>query len=61
VAKAFRSDPALSGAVLVALTGWGASGDRERAAQAGFDHHLTKPADPARIEAVLAGAAEKLR
>ena len=30
---------------LVALTGWGQARDRERAAQAGFDAHLTKPVD----------------
>jgi CheY-like chemotaxis protein len=28
--------------------------DRERATAAGFDVHLTKPADPATIEALLA-------
>ena len=31
---------------LIALTGWGAEGDVQRAREAGFDHHLTKPADP---------------
>jgi PAS domain S-box-containing protein len=31
---------------LIALTGWGAEGDVQRARDAGFDHHLTKPADP---------------
>jgi CheY-like chemotaxis protein len=31
---------------LVALTGWGQQQDRLRAAQAGFDLHLTKPVDP---------------
>jgi CheY-like chemotaxis protein len=31
---------------LIALTGWGAEGDMQRARDAGFDHHLTKPADP---------------
>jgi PAS domain S-box-containing protein len=37
---------------LVALTGWGQQQDRERAAQAGFDLHLTKPVDPAVIMAL---------
>jgi PAS domain S-box-containing protein len=32
--------------VLVALTGWGQDEDKARALEAGFDHHLTKPADP---------------
>ncbi len=31
---------------LVALTGFGQDQDKERAAQAGFNGHLTKPADP---------------
>ncbi|MGZ5187734.1 MAG: hybrid sensor histidine kinase/response regulator, partial [Caldimonas sp.] len=31
---------------LIALTGYGQPADRERARDAGFDHHLTKPADP---------------
>jgi signal transduction histidine kinase/ActR/RegA family two-component response regulator len=29
--------------VLIALTGWGQYADKERAAQAGFDHHFVKP------------------
>jgi PAS domain S-box-containing protein len=37
---------------LVALTGWGQPQDRVRAAQAGFDLHLTKPVDPAVIMAL---------
>jgi len=38
---------------LVALTGWGQDADRQRATQAGFDHHLTKPVDPAVLNDVL--------
>lgn len=34
---------------LVALTGYGANEDRTVALQSGFDHHLTKPADPVRV------------
>ncbi len=37
---------------LVAVTGWGQQQDRERAAEAGFDLHLTKPVDPAVIMAL---------
>jgi len=43
----------------VALTGWGQTEDRVRSAEAGFDHHLLKPADPGVIAQViesLAGA-----
>jgi PAS domain S-box-containing protein len=39
---------------LVALTGWGQEEDRRRARDAGFDHHLTKPADAAVLQALLA-------
>jgi hypothetical protein len=35
--------------VLVALSGWGQNVDRQRSAQAGFAHHLVKPADPALV------------
>jgi CheY-like chemotaxis protein/nitrogen-specific signal transduction histidine kinase len=41
---------------LVALTGWGQEEDRRRARAAGFDHHLTKPADPNELEALIADA-----
>ena len=40
--------------LLIALSGWGQEPDRNRAFAAGFDVHLTKPADPAMIESVLA-------
>jgi PAS domain S-box-containing protein len=39
--------------VLVAVTGWGQEDDKRRAAEAGFDHHLTKPVDLASIEQVV--------
>ena len=42
--------------MLVAVTGWGQDEDKRRAAEAGFNHHLTKPADPAALETLLAGA-----
>jgi PAS domain S-box-containing protein len=44
--------------VLVALTGWGQDADRRRAADAGFDHHLTKPVDPNALNSLLADAAK---
>ena len=39
--------------VLVAVTGWGQPQDRVAALAAGFDHHLTKPADPALLFRLL--------
>jgi PAS domain S-box-containing protein len=54
VAQAARGDPRLDAVRLVALTGWGGAADRARTREAGFDAHLTKPADLSQIEAVLA-------
>ncbi|SFD89053.1 hybrid sensor histidine kinase/response regulator [Massilia yuzhufengensis] len=39
---------------LIAATGWGQEKDRQRAFDAGFDHHLTKPIDFERLRSVLA-------
>ncbi len=38
---------------LVALTGYGLPGDRERSREAGFDHHLVKPVELDELRAVL--------
>ena len=38
---------------LVAMTGYGQANDRARALEAGFDHHLTKPASSADLKAAL--------
>jgi signal transduction histidine kinase len=53
-ARSIREHPGGGQVVLVAVTGWGQEEDRRRAAEAGFDHHLTKPADPADLERLLA-------
>jgi PAS domain S-box-containing protein len=45
VARMLREQPELRHARLIALTGYGAARDRQRAAEAGFDHHLVKPVD----------------
>jgi signal transduction histidine kinase/ActR/RegA family two-component response regulator len=44
------------GPVLVALTGYGQPQDQERAVEAGFDLHLTKPAPPDVLARVAASA-----
>jgi CheY-like chemotaxis protein len=53
VARRVREFPWGRAVVLVALTGWGHEEDRKRTADAGFDHHLTKPVDPDDIEALV--------
>lgn len=53
VARELRRDPALTDTVLVALTGWGSEHDKREATDAGFDYHLTKPADIGEVERIL--------
>ena len=52
VARRLRAGPA-AGATLIALTGYGRDDDRARAAEAGFDHHFTKPVDLDELARVL--------
>jgi PAS domain S-box-containing protein len=49
-----RMRDAGSRAYIVALTGWGQEKDRHQVLRSGFDAHLTKPADPAQLEELLA-------
>jgi PAS domain S-box-containing protein len=53
VCRRIRRSPVSSQPVLIALTGWGQDRDREVATAAGFNAHLTKPAEPDRIIALL--------
>ena len=43
VVRAIRSDPALCGLVVVAVTGYAMAADREKHLAAGFDEHIAKP------------------
>jgi PAS domain S-box-containing protein len=52
-AQALRQMAGVDAPVLIALTGWGTKADRTRAARAGFNHHLTKPAALGAIDALL--------
>jgi signal transduction histidine kinase len=54
VAKALRGEPAVVGAYIVALTGYGQPEDRAKALDAGFDVHLTKPVDGTALDRVIA-------
>ncbi|WP_229519956.1 ATP-binding protein [Massilia oculi] len=60
-AEAMRRIPGMEDATLVALTGWGAEQDRRRSSEAGFDHHLTKPADFTIVENLIRDVAAKRR
>jgi CheY-like chemotaxis protein len=59
LAQRLRNDHRTRDIRLVAVTGWGQDADRARARAAGFDAHLTKPAEPDRILAAL-GDAERV-
>ncbi len=45
LARILRELPGTQQRLLIALTGYGTAEDKKRAAEAGFDYHLTKPAD----------------
>jgi len=54
LARQLRAIPELRGVTLIALTGYGQDEDRRLAEEAGFDHHLVKPADLAQVSTILA-------
>jgi len=53
VARQLRERGDTSHVLLIALTGYGQKEDRSRAAEAGFDYHFVKPADPREIQAAI--------
>ena len=58
LARRFRANAALRDATLVALTGWGQPEDRQRAVDAGFDHHLVKPVGLDALRRLLSDAVD---
>ncbi|MFL6708373.1 MAG: ATP-binding protein [Massilia sp.] len=59
VARRVRAAPGGGKVFMVAATGWGQQDDQQRAFDAGFDRHLTKPIDFAALQQVLAEAAAR--
>src|SRR5687767_11491437 len=53
VARQLRSRGDTSHVLLIALTGYGQKEDRSKAAEAGFDYHFVKPADPRDIQTAI--------
>jgi PAS domain S-box-containing protein len=53
-AQQIRQHPWGRDMVLVALTGWGQDEDKRRTAEAGFDHHLVKPAELSELRKLFA-------
>ena len=57
LARRFRAIS--SSTSLIALTGYGTAEDRRQSAEAGFDHHLTKPVAMVDLEQVIANLRDK--
>jgi two-component system CheB/CheR fusion protein len=53
VARRIRQMASPDRALLIALSGYGSPEDQQRAFEAGFDRHLTKPADMEELEQLL--------
>lgn len=53
IAESIRHEAWGKDMTLIAVTGWGQESDKRRALAAGFDQHLTKPIDPARLKALM--------
>jgi signal transduction histidine kinase len=53
VARQLRQRGDSSHLLLIAVTGYGQKEDRQRAADAGFDYHFVKPADPREIQVAI--------
>jgi PAS domain S-box-containing protein len=60
VARQLRTRAALRQARIVALSGYGQASDRQRSKEAGFDHHLVKPADVDALAAAIAGGGSEM-
>jgi len=55
-ARRIRRQPRGHEPMLIALTGWGQERDKEKAREAGFDHHLVKPTKAEDLRVLLSGA-----
>lgn len=55
LAAKLRARPLTQDVLLIALTGYGQQKDKTRALQAGFDHHIVKPAELTQLRQILAG------
>jgi signal transduction histidine kinase/ActR/RegA family two-component response regulator len=59
VARRIRQRPDSHDTTLIALSGWGQDRDRRESEAAGFDYHLTKPAEFAALRDVLQSVAAR--
>ncbi len=61
LARRVRQLPDCEDLTLIALTGWGQAEDRQRSQAAGFDFHLTKPADFNALQTLLDSVQDRQR
>ncbi|MGN6720035.1 MAG: response regulator, partial [Candidatus Binatia bacterium] len=54
LARRIREQPQFRSLMLVAQTGWANEEDRQRSREAGFNYHLAKPINHARLREILA-------
>jgi CheY-like chemotaxis protein/two-component sensor histidine kinase len=59
VCRQIRLQPWGKQILMIAVTGWGQEEDRRRTEEAGFDHHLVKPVDPAVLVRLLTANARQ--
>jgi signal transduction histidine kinase/CheY-like chemotaxis protein len=59
VCRAIRKESWGQDVIIVALTGWGQSEDRQRTKEAGFDAHMVKPVDPTELLKLLSEVQER--
>lgn len=59
VCKVMKKDPLFAHTVFVAQTGWGQAEHRKRSQEAGFDHHLVKPASMKDLQDVINSYSER--
>ena len=49
-----------TGVSMVAITGWGQQSDKQSAIESGFDAHITKPADPIKLEQLICTLSKRI-
>jgi signal transduction histidine kinase/DNA-binding response OmpR family regulator len=60
VARRLRQMAQTRDALIIGLTGYGMPADRQRGREAGFDHHLLKPADPAELRRLIESGSREM-
>jgi PAS domain S-box-containing protein len=59
MAQQLKAHPATKRSLLIAITGYGHEHNRQKSAEAGFDHYLVKPVNMDQLQRILAEAAQQ--